>query len=270
MCRLLGYAATTETTFGSEIGPLQCATFQGMSRLHADGWGTAWRTAEGDLLAEKDVHPAAESPRLTTDLAEVPARARIVHLRLATEGMPVSVENAHPFVKNDIAFAHNGSIVPTEWMREKLGPAYLDSDDTRTDSTLYFALVRQEIERGYEPFDAVERVVRGLREEYPIASLNALILTDHELIAVHSSENAKIPHHEFDASGLTAADLPRNHVDAYYKLSYRRTDDAVVFSSTGIDVDGWERMPTASIARVDLETLDIDIRELDGRARAAA
>jgi predicted glutamine amidotransferase len=248
-----------------------------MSRLHADGWGTAWATdpapghdTGGSLQRIRTTQqpPQGASP-LVSAMGNEPTRARLVHLRMATAGLPLSMENTHPFLEGTMAFAHNGAIVPTEPIRQQLTRQTRATVAGQTDSELYFALIRQHVAAGVPLVEAVCEVVNRLRADYPTASLNALLLTQDHLIAVHSSENARLPHKEFAASGLSQQELPRDHWDDYYRISYLQTEQgATVFTSTGIDTDqptpagSWVHLPLASVAVVDRTTGTLDIHQL--------
>lgn len=147
-------------------------------------------------------------------------------------------------------------------MDEHIAPDLLASLEGDTDSERYLAVIRSKIAEGHAPFDAVCRTVLELRPIYPDLSMNAIILTSTELIAVHASENADTPHDLFDASGLL--NLPQDHRTAYYLMRQRRLDDGtIVFASSGLDIVGWEPLPAESVTRVDLDTLETTTRLLD-------
>lgn len=263
MCRLLGYVAPSSTTLEELIGDRQCDLFRSMGRLHADGWGSAWLDDSTQTVRRfRDTIPAQRADSIANVLSVDPARARLVHLRMATAGIPVTRGNSHPFLVGGLAFAHNGS-VPRERVHELIEPDYLANVAGDTDSELYFALIRQRHGQGLSLFDATCSAVQTLRGLFPNASLNALLLSPDELIVVHSSEGAKIPRREFQASGLTEAELPLDHLSAYYRMSYRRTPDgATTFSSTGIDTTEWTPLPPATVASVNVHTCELTTRSL--------
>lgn len=271
MCRLIGFASPTPTTLVELIGDLQCSTFQHMSRLHADGWGTMRLNAENSIDSVTIATPGQDDDLLTSAMADVPTRARVVHLRMATDGMAVRRENSHPFVTDGIGLAHNGSVVPTALFRNHLSPEVLAGVRGDTDSELYLAAIRQGVRTGLSLGDAVIETVGWLRSVYPKASLNALVLSADEFVAVHASSFATAPYAEFTASGLAEHELPLDHVDAYYQLSYLRRDDgAVAFSSTGIDRSGWSALPGESVTTVNLTTFELSTRLLEPVASAAS
>lgn len=262
MCRLLGFAAPAPITVEGVLGGEQRRVFADMARLHRDGWGTAWRDAEGVHGAARPTG-AVGDPALDAVLAADPVAARIVHLRLATRGMERSAANTHPFVADGMAFAHNGSLEPTGPIERLISARHRAALTGTTDSERYFAAVRTAIDAGLTPLDATIATVAALRQAYPRRSLNALLLTGRELIAVHASEGVPIPHDEFAASGIPAPQLPRHHADAYYLMRMRRSGDgSIVFASSGLDIAGWEALPAESVTRVDLRTLAVETRPL--------
>ncbi|MBC7596423.1 MAG: class II glutamine amidotransferase [Kineosporiaceae bacterium] len=266
MCRLLAYVSSSPTTLEKLIGNDQCDAFRDMSRLHADGWGTAWideASSASGVHRERATIPVDRSVPISSAMETERASARIVHLRMATSGMAVTLENTHPFLTEAIAFAHNGGVLPLDRLQGLLDPAALATVEGDTDSEHYFALIRQHQTAGLSLFDAVCATVTVLREHFPNASLNALILSEAELVVVHSSEKARIPLADFQASGLSDVELPVDHLTSYYQMSYLRTEDgSVAFSSTGINTTGWTPLPPASVASVSLKTLELSIRSL--------
>lgn len=261
MCRLLGYVARSATSFSDVIGDEQSTTFQRLARVHGDGWGAMWirdaRTGpslrrfrtQGDGLIDE---------ALTSALATCPARAGVAHLRMATGGLPVRLTNTHPFTDGRFGLAHNGSIVPTAGLRAMLSAPSIMRLTGTTDSELYFALIRERLHDGLGLSAAVEVVVTTLRALYPLASLNAMVLSRRELVVVRASTDVPPPLKHFANRGFALEDLPRGHDEDYYRLSWRRTDtDAIAFASSGIDTSGWAELPRDSVTTVDLATLTL-------------
>ena len=256
MCRLLGSVSPAPATVEAVLGGGQRQVFVDMARLHRDGWGTAWRDADG--VVHRHVRPSCGvgDPELEDTLAGGPSLARIVHLRLATQGLACSTENTHPFLADGMAFAHNGSLEPAGPIERLIGAEQRAQLAGTTDSERYFAAVRTAIAGGAGVLGALVDTVAALRGLYPNRSLNALLLTGEELFAVHASENVPIPLGVFARSGIPADLLPRHHVDAYYLMRTRRGEDgSIQFASSGLDIAGWEPLPAESVTRVDLRTL---------------
>jgi|GEM_PF-552590 len=268
MCRLLAYAAPRDTTVTKVVGSMNSDAFQRMTSVHSDGWGTAW-LAQGpgedapEIESLRISTPGQHDPVLSALLRESPSSARLVHLRLATDDFKRTKVNTHPFVGDGIAFAHNGSIVPTHKFASVLDAESFAGVQGDTDSELYFALVRQNLRRLGSLRQAVVETVHTLRELFPTASLNAVLLTADELVVVHASSTASVTAETFARYGIDAEDLPDGHVDAYYRLSMLRSaDGTTVFASTGIDTSGWTVVPDDTVTHVDLATLDLSQRAL--------
>lgn len=272
MCRLLAYAAPRSTTFGDLLGEATCRQFTSMARLHRDGWGTAFVDERHEVLRVRSDSSALIDPRYAGELA-VPSRARIAHLRFATDSMDVQTTNSHPFLGFGMAFAHNGSLVPVRALRHGLRSDMRHLIDGTTDSEMYFAWILQSLSDagdGDLP-RAVARTVSELRHHYPLASLNCLLLSAEELIVVRASHLASAPTDQFAESGLAPEELPPEHLDAYFRVVWRRfADRSIAFSSAGIDRTGWTKLPDESITVVDLDTLDAEVRPLEAALASAS
>lgn len=256
MCRLLGSASPVPAAVEAVLGADQRQVFVDMARLHRDGWGTSWRDAEGVVHRRARPASAVGDPELEDVLATDAATARIVHLRLATEGLACSAENTHPFLADGMAFAHNGSLKPMDPIERLIGREQRAGLAGTTDSERYFAAVRTLVAEGAPVLEALVETVAALRAVFPERSLNALLLTGTELFAVHASEDVPIPWGVFADSGISADRLPAHHADAYYVMRTRRGEDgSVLFASSGLDIAGWEPLPAESVTRVDLATL---------------
>lgn len=252
MCRLIGFAAPVPTTLTELVGADQVALFRDMCRLHRDGWGSAW--LDEGLRSHRSTGPVPDV------LDPSPTTARVVHLRWATEGLAVLPEHTHPMVVDGIALSHNGSISPRTELEELLTPDMLASMHGDTDSERYLAVIREEAAGAGSLTEAVARAVAKLRGRFPLASLNALILTESTLIVVHANHGSLPPFEDMVASGIP---LPRGHGDDYFQMFWRRgLHDSLVFSSTGLDNEGWEPLAPESITTVDLASMRMSQEEL--------
>jgi glutamine amidotransferase len=180
---------------------------------------------------------------------------------MATGGMACQPVNTHPFLADDLSFAHNGSLTPTSIIEDHISADILAGLKGDTDSERYFAVIRTRLADGAELFDAVCETVSELRQLFPHASMNALILSPTQLIAVHASEGARVPVEDFDASGIADEYFPRDHRTAYYLMRQRTLDDGtIMFASSGLDIIGWEPLPAESVTSVDLHTREVVTR----------
>jgi glutamine amidotransferase len=152
MCELLALNANTPTDMGF--------SFRGLSRRgggtgeHADGWGLASFTPDGQGLTLLREEAAAADSALADQLAERSPRAlvSIAHIRKATRGL-VALENCHPFSRSwhrqTWVFAHNGDLegeIP-------LGPRYRPLGCT--DSEAAFCWILEQLDQAaVDPQDA--------------------------------------------------------------------------------------------------------------------
>ena len=268
MCRLLAYAAPRAVAVEELIGTDQCETYRLMARLHDDGWGTAWLEdgKRTDVVRRKrTIRPGYDDERLLAMMDRPLSRARIFHLRLATDHMAVVKRNSHPFRADGMAFAHNGSIAPTAVLRAMVGPAALAGVRGTTDSELYFALIREGVAAGLPVARAAADAVRRIRTAYPQASLNSVTLTPTQLVVVNSSSAAPVPFWHF---GEVPADaLPAHHDERYFTMRYKRlADGAYVVASAGLDVEGWTELPQDSITTIELATMTVATAPLEAAA----
>ncbi|MDT4972480.1 MAG: hypothetical protein QOG22_2623 [Pseudonocardiales bacterium] len=245
MCRLLGHVTHTPTTLAGLLGEANLHQFTELSCKHGDGWGFASATDAGVQVVK------APGAARTSDVFGCQAHTNatdlgLVHLRWATLGLSVVPENTHPFTDGTIAFAHNGSVAP---------PSALDaliSDELRplrrgdTDSERYFLATLANARRT-NPVEGLAATVARITESYEFSSLNAMIATPEELIAVC----------RYDPIAQEKEDEPD-----YYHLRIRATPDSVVVSSTGWGSgwgSGWTPLENGEILVIRRGTLDVSV-----------
>jgi predicted glutamine amidotransferase len=268
MCRLIGFVSPVPSTLTAQLGEEQVARFRDLSSLHGDGWGSAWvepgEPADNTIGSYRTTQRAPDDPIFTEVVDAHRSSARLVHLRWATEGFSVTEQNTHPFVADGLALAHNGSITPRSELDQLLTPELLQSVRGGTDSERYLAVIRQELATAADLPEAVASAVARLRRRFPAASLNALLLSGTTFIAVHASAASLAPLEDMLASvGADEAALPLEHLESYFLMRWRTGQDgSLVFSSTGLQSDGWEPLPPESVTAVDLATMRTSVREL--------
>lgn len=261
MCRLLGVASVVPTSVAETVGDAVLTDFLALTRIHGDGWGVASVSdADDPPRVEVSADSAVDDPRFGTATKES-ARGSVVHLRWATNGLAVQPENSHPFIADGVAMAHNGSIKPIAALEALLDPRIASTMHGTTDSERYFALVRQYRSRTDHLTEAVQRAVAELRQIYPDASLNALLLGEGRLIAVHAHARSALL--EEDIEEIRATDLPAEHLEDYFSLRVARPDDAtVVIGSTGFGDLDWSPLPPESVASISLDDLSMTIEPI--------
>jgi predicted glutamine amidotransferase len=273
MCRLLGWAAATPRSASGLLGDA-LGGFTELSVRHADGWGAALTdgTRTGPLSSVvKEAVPARESALFASTMT-VPATAAAVHLRWATPGMTTAAGNTHPFLREGVAFAHNGEVKDEGRLAPLTDTDLLDSREGDTDSERYFLAVLTELRRGAAPAEALASVIRSVRGTRT-TSFNCLLLTPETLVAVCAHDPAFLPPDE----------VPDYfHLGAERVLAADGSTEAVVVGSTGVlpppggsvvplhegwvsgAVGGRTEVPNGSVLVVDRATLATDLHPLDG------
>ncbi|MEA2199861.1 MAG: hypothetical protein QOI89_457 [Solirubrobacteraceae bacterium] len=250
MCRLLGYVTRTPAGLAELLGEEDLFEFTELSCKHGDGWGAAWAT-DTRVEVVKAPDAARTSSAFERQVHEHMGDLGIVHLRWATLGLEVAPENTHPFTDGTVAFAHNGSInssssldalIPAGLQRLRMGT---------TDSERYFLAVLAEVMRENQhypnsrgrPAGSVAATVEKIAASHAFTSLNAMIATPDELIAVCCYD--------------PVAEEKEEEPD-YYHLGYRITPGAVIVSSSGWGAE-WSSLENGQILVVQRDTLDVSV-----------
>jgi predicted glutamine amidotransferase len=221
----------------------------------------AWQDPEDHTVhSVSSPDSAIHDPAYAQRAREPLGRAGLVHLRWATPGLPVAPQNTHPFVDRDYAFAHNGHVSPVERLEDLLTPESRAELRGDTDSERYFRFVRQCIDERGNDAEGLVAALAVLTVEFPLASLNALMLTPTHLFGVHVNSRASAPLTGLRDLFTSEDDVPDRHTDAdYFAMDFRLTPDAVHVISSGIDPAGWTPVPENTAAMVDLASLDVTV-----------
>jgi predicted glutamine amidotransferase len=262
MCRLLGVVSTTPVTVVDAVGDDVLKDFVALTKVHGDGWGVATVGHPGEHpKTQVSAGTALDDPTFGTATHEVQSAATVVHLRWATNGLAVAPQNSHPFVADGLAMAHNGSIKPMGPLDDLLDPDVAASLHGTTDSERYFAVIRQYRRTTPSLAEAVQQAVARLRQLYPEASLNALVLGEDQLIVVHAHARSTLL--DEDIEEITAAELPAEHLEDYFALRVARPEDhTLVIGSTGFGNLAWEPLPPECVAAVSLRDLSMTLHPL--------
>lgn len=264
LCRLLGYVTERPTSAIDGLGAESFQAFTSLSAVHGDGWGMAWREPGGNgTRATTSPISAAHDARYAELAAQGLGDAGLVHLRWATDGLTVRPENTHPFTGEGYAFAHNGSIAPIDKLETLLSEQSLAALEGDTDSERYFRFVVQRVQEAGDERAGVTGAVAILRDYFPEASLNGLLLSPTHLFAVHVNSTAQTPLDDLRELFGSDEAMPIGHATNYFDMSYRCSPGAVHVVSSGLAEDGWQPLPPDSVLAIDLNTRQIDILYLD-------
>jgi predicted glutamine amidotransferase len=242
MCRLLGWATRVPTTLLDLLGEDDLLDFTELSCKHGDGWGVARATETGVTVCKRP-DAARTSDAFATWARGSATDVGMAHLRWATMGLGVGMENTHPFTDGHVAFAHNGSVLSPAALDRLVAPELARLRHGTTDSERYFLALLTRMRAGATPLEALSDTVAAIAATSPFTSLNCLLVTPEELIAVC----------RFDPAGPLEDQDPE-----YYDLRYRVTDDAVVVSSTGWGRD-WQQLANGDLLVVRRGTLETTV-----------
>ncbi|MFC4330551.1 class II glutamine amidotransferase [Streptomyces andamanensis] len=246
MCRLLGVvsraAAPLSSLLAEDITP-----FLALACEHGDGWGIASLTADGTVAAAKEPAAADRSERFLPTLCGTRTDAALLHLRMASPGLPVRAENTHPFGDTVVGFAHNGDFTPVTCLDEVIGEERLARAEGRTDSERFYLATRRRIDASMTPPRALLATAADIRARATSsASLNCLLLTPRALYAYAAHD--------------PGSDVVRRRGEDFFALKYRRSADRVVIASTGWPQASprWTTVPEGQVLEIrrhDLSTV---------------
>lgn len=255
MCRLYGFCATEPTKVECTLVHAQNALLAqsegDMSgKSHAHGWGVAAYDGQAPFW-ERQAWAAYHGEHFQRAAARVYAELVIAHVRRATVGGS-SMENTHPFVSNEWAFAHNGTVPYFDDVKQKLlqetAPELrrLIKGETDSEHIFYYALT---VMRNNGLANLQEVVVRVLCEiEGWVWEIDAnakiglnLMLTDGKQIAgsrlgrtLYYVERDGV--HDCEICGFP-------HIHHEPRKQYR----ALVVASEPLSHENWNEMPKRTV-----------------------
>ena len=177
MCRLLAFTSLERKSFYDVVGS-DFEKFVALSAEHKDGWGIGY---EGEVI--KDLIPAKESELLSETGKNLETAGALFHLRLASKGLTIDIDNNHPFTFGTTTFMHNGTIRPADTAEQFISEKYRSLITGTTDSERFFyALLSQIDELGL--VEGVRNTVNLIRGIADYSSINIMVKTTETLIAV--------------------------------------------------------------------------------------
>ena len=215
--------------------------FVELSAVHKDGWGIGY---EGEIV--KDINPAKESALLSQTSQTLETNGALLHLRQASKGISVDINNNHPFTHGAITFMHNGTIRPGNTAEQFISDSYKSLIQGTTDSERYFyALISMVDEFGL--VEGVRKTVNSIRAIADYSSLNIMVQTPDTLIAVC----------EFNPENKTEWSS-----EDHYELRFKKEGSDVIIASTGWGNSNWQHLDNHQMLVVDRSTLEYSISSL--------
>ena len=240
MCRLLAFTSLERKSFYDVVGA-DFDKFVALSAEHKDGWGLAH---DGEIL--KDVNAAKDSDSLAQASVDTITDGALLHLRLASKGITINIDNNHPFTHGTTTFMHNGTIRPSDTAEQFINDKYKELITGTTDSERFFyALLSQVDEHGL--VDGVRAIVNKIRSIADYSALNIMVQTPDTLIAV-------CEFNEENKSEWSGAD--------HYELRFTKRGNDIVVASTGWGNGDWNHLDNHQMLIVDRSTLEYSIQPL--------
>jgi predicted glutamine amidotransferase len=255
VCRLFGLHAgrqSVSATFWLLDAP---DSLSAQSHRNPDGAGIG--RFDGSQLPVVDKQPLAawHDPAFARAARTLNGVTFVAHVRYASTGA-LTHANTHPFEQDGRLFAHNGVVegLPALDARlEELGASRLVQGDT--DSERVFALITAETRRRDGDLRAgLTAATRWIAEELPVYSLNLIVLTATELLALRYPDTNELYVLARKAGGPGGA----AHLDATTSRIHARSSDlaaapSVVIASEPMDDDDWRPLASGELLHVDAD-----------------
>ena len=240
MCRLLAFTSLERKSFYDVVGA-EFEKFVALSAEHKDGWGLAH---DGQIL--KDLLAAKDSESLARASVETLTDGALLHLRLASKGITINIDNNHPFTYGTTTFMHNGTIRPADTAEQFINQKYKGLITGTTDSERFFyALLSQVDELGL--VEGVRKTVNLIRAIADYSALNIMVQTPDTLIAVC----------EFNEQNTTEWSGPE-----HYELRFTQRGEDFLIASTGWGNTDWQHLDNHQMLVIDRTTLKYSISSL--------
>lgn len=240
MCRLLAFTSLERKSFYDVVGS-EFDNFVALSAEHKDGWGIGH---EGAVI--KDIKAAQESQLLSETGKSLETSGALFHLRLASKGITVDIDNNHPFTHGTTTFMHNGTIRPSDAAEQFINDEYMKLITGTTDSERFFyALLSRVDELGL--VEGVRAIVNQIRAITDYSALNIMVQTPDTLLAVC----------EFNEDNTTEWSGPD-----HYELRFIQRGDDFLIASTGWGNTDWNHLDNHQMLVIDRTTLKYSISAL--------
>lgn len=166
---------------------------EGVYGINADGFGVAWYdfNIDEEPGVFKSIQPAWNDSNLLYLSKKIRSSCFLAHVRASTIG-DVSQSNCHPFVFEQYAMVHNGTIRNFEYIRRallaELDDELFSSVKGNTDSECLFFLIMHFVRQGNSLKNAVKKAiswivdVQSSLDEESFSRINLVVTNGKEII----------------------------------------------------------------------------------------
>lgn len=202
---------------------------------HQDGWGMTIANSKQTAMVPwvRQLGSAYQSAGFRQALESLPGQPNVLlcHLRKASDTIPISLPNAHPFVHNGWAFIHNGTIFQSESLPRD-SDLVLTSDGS--DSEHFF-----------------QYLLTGIRNRRPDQAVSAAII---EAVAALSRDFNAINFILSNGRDLYALRCFRQYETHFTLYSYQSAAGAAICSEAidwgGFDQARWALLANRSLLKI--------------------
>lgn len=194
MCRLLGIYGHVdfwkELSMGfrqlADTGRIPPEKYQ--TPGHKDGWGITMSNSEKSAMTAvmRQLGSANDSSCYREAFESIETQPHVVmcHLRKASDNIPITLANTHPFCWREWALIHNGTVFNAEFLpRDPSLPITSDRSDTEY---LFYYLMTQISDKntGKNRLEIITNAVRAINVDF--TSTNCLLSNGNELFVIRN------------------------------------------------------------------------------------
>ncbi len=253
MCRLLGIYGQTDIWQEIVLEFSQQAEFghippgENQKPGHRDGWGltTANHNSTAMIPPVRQLGSACDNPAFREVVYALPGAPEILlgHLRKASENIPVTLANTHPFFHNGWALIHNGTVFTAEFLPRDTSLLFT-SDGSDTEHFFHYLLTKiTNRSPGRTVARTIADAVAAVDVDY--TALNCMLSDGRELYVVRLNKKW----------------------DAYYTLHYYTLPGSIVISSQPIESPRlkphlWKKLPNGRLMRLYDRPFKMDVIDI--------
>jgi predicted glutamine amidotransferase len=240
MCRLLGIYGQTDIwreialAFGKQAEFGHIPPEEAQTPGHKDGWGITMTNQDKTAMIPviRQLGSAHKSSCYRDAISTTSATPEIVlcHLRKASDIIPITLANAHPFIHNGWAIIHNGTVYNAEALSRD--PRFeATSDGSDTEHFFHYLLTQIENTPPGRTAATIAEAVASIHTDY--SALNCILSNGRELYAIRQYRKW----------------------EEYYTLYTYALPGSIVISSQPVELpqlapDKWKALPNNQMVRV--------------------